>query len=451
MLDNKKVGVKLASKRKQLGYSQENLAELLNISPQAISKWENGHTLPDTALLPVLAQIFNCTIDEIIMSAYTIDERIEESKPDLIQQQAEHIAEYIIKEMEKKMITRDNIIHLDDETIINSVCRCHADIGNCVVKREKSSRSDGNLNTCITVSAPQSRIKLIERIYCRNDIELYRFNFIQQYTKTIPLIYHIDMDKKILLMEDLNDDYIQGYHFNESNEYGDIIRANHKVYMSAAAEFHSACWENYNVFEQIGLDWRLDSKENLLSHISSMEKDFKKYRRNEESGKIPKVSGMFENHITADDFECFDKAVKYMKDNYPQVIESRFHTGKNITVIHGDMHPGTTYISNNSDKTVKFIGLQAMRIGLCTEDLAMFTALHVESDKQKAQELLDWYYECLCKNVKDYPYETFMNDYRISIAENMFFTTRLINRGIHDFYMRDRAVKAFRTFVAEEK
>lgn len=78
MLDTKKVGIKIATLRKSTGLSQEKLAEMLHISPQAISKWENGHTLPETTLLPVLSQIFRCTIDDIIMPAYSFDEKIEE-------------------------------------------------------------------------------------------------------------------------------------------------------------------------------------------------------------------------------------------------------------------------------------------------------------------------------------------------------------------------------------
>lgn len=48
MLETKKVGIKIATLRKSTGLSQEKLAEMLHISPQAISKWENGHTLPET-------------------------------------------------------------------------------------------------------------------------------------------------------------------------------------------------------------------------------------------------------------------------------------------------------------------------------------------------------------------------------------------------------------------
>lgn len=51
------------------------------------------------------------------------------------------------------------------------------------------------------------------------------------------------------------------------------------------------------VFWKIGLDWILKSKENILSHISCIEKDYKKHRKNEEAGKIPKILMNFENNI----------------------------------------------------------------------------------------------------------------------------------------------------------
>ena len=66
MLDNFIVGKQIAHLRKQNGLTQEELAEKLDISAQAISKWENGHSLPETMQLPVLAQIFGCSIDSIL-------------------------------------------------------------------------------------------------------------------------------------------------------------------------------------------------------------------------------------------------------------------------------------------------------------------------------------------------------------------------------------------------
>ncbi len=51
--------------RKENGLTQEALADKLCISFQAVSKWENGQSLPDILLLPTLADIFNIGIDEL--------------------------------------------------------------------------------------------------------------------------------------------------------------------------------------------------------------------------------------------------------------------------------------------------------------------------------------------------------------------------------------------------
>lgn len=47
-------------------YTQSDLATLLSVSPQAVSRWENGQAFPDIALLPTLAKYLNVTIDEIM-------------------------------------------------------------------------------------------------------------------------------------------------------------------------------------------------------------------------------------------------------------------------------------------------------------------------------------------------------------------------------------------------
>ena len=158
MLDTSKVGFKINLLRKKVGLSQEKLAETLCISPQAISKWENGHTLPETSLLPVLSQIFGCTIDEIIMPAYSFDERIEEAKPNLLEQQAEHIAKYVVRQMEDK-IKPKNTIGLSDDTISESIINRHGDIGFFTINRGKESRSDGKICTEINVTSPSKRNK----------------------------------------------------------------------------------------------------------------------------------------------------------------------------------------------------------------------------------------------------------------------------------------------------
>ena len=60
------LGLNLAELRKRNGYSQEALAEKLNISRQAISKWERGESTPDTDTLITLSQLYGVSLDELI-------------------------------------------------------------------------------------------------------------------------------------------------------------------------------------------------------------------------------------------------------------------------------------------------------------------------------------------------------------------------------------------------
>ncbi len=62
-MENIFVGKKLAELRKLKGRTQLNVAEHFNISKQAVSKWENGISMPDVLLLPELAKYFGVDID----------------------------------------------------------------------------------------------------------------------------------------------------------------------------------------------------------------------------------------------------------------------------------------------------------------------------------------------------------------------------------------------------
>ena len=59
------VGENIAALRKQKGITQEALASAIGVSPQSVSKWENNTNMPDIMLLPVIADIFQVSIDNL--------------------------------------------------------------------------------------------------------------------------------------------------------------------------------------------------------------------------------------------------------------------------------------------------------------------------------------------------------------------------------------------------
>lgn len=66
MLDNEKIGRFIAAKRKEAGYTQQQLAERLGITNKAVSKWETGEGLPDISLFPVLGEVLGVSVDELL-------------------------------------------------------------------------------------------------------------------------------------------------------------------------------------------------------------------------------------------------------------------------------------------------------------------------------------------------------------------------------------------------
>ena len=65
-INTEKIGNQIASLRKMKQLTQNDLGERLNISFQAVSKWERGETLPDTAILLDLANVLETTVDNIL-------------------------------------------------------------------------------------------------------------------------------------------------------------------------------------------------------------------------------------------------------------------------------------------------------------------------------------------------------------------------------------------------
>lgn len=64
-IDNEKVGKFIENLRKEKGLSQQDLAEKLSVSNQAVSKWESGKNLPDIAIQKQICEACNITLEEL--------------------------------------------------------------------------------------------------------------------------------------------------------------------------------------------------------------------------------------------------------------------------------------------------------------------------------------------------------------------------------------------------
>lgn len=155
------IGKQIAKMRKNKGYTQEALAEILDISPQSISKWENGHSLPETALLPTLSRLFGCSIDDILMPQNKNDTNI-------LHIEFAKQTENIIKKVEG-MLMNNRHIGFSDEQILRALCNAYGSIENCTIHRTGIIKSGRTVNTKISITTPIGEVKLIEKLMFRGD------------------------------------------------------------------------------------------------------------------------------------------------------------------------------------------------------------------------------------------------------------------------------------------
>ena len=73
MIDNQQTGRNMLLLRLQKGLSQQGLAEMCNVSHQAVSKWETGMALPDVQTLLFLSKFFGVSMEEILSGDLSLD------------------------------------------------------------------------------------------------------------------------------------------------------------------------------------------------------------------------------------------------------------------------------------------------------------------------------------------------------------------------------------------
>lgn len=70
----KQIGANIVSYRKGMGLTQAGLAEKLNYSDKAVSKWERGESAPDILTLVQLAELFGVTVNDLLSDPYALPE-----------------------------------------------------------------------------------------------------------------------------------------------------------------------------------------------------------------------------------------------------------------------------------------------------------------------------------------------------------------------------------------
>lgn len=95
-MEKKTIGSFIATLRKANGYTQQELADLLHVSNKTISSWETDNSLPDLSMIPVIADIFNVSCDELLKGEKSISTQ-EENESRVNNKKAEKAALGIAK------------------------------------------------------------------------------------------------------------------------------------------------------------------------------------------------------------------------------------------------------------------------------------------------------------------------------------------------------------------
>ena len=117
-----KLSENIANLRKEKSITQEQLASALNVTNQAVSKWESGKCYPDIELLPNIADFFGVSIDELIGKENIGENNAPKPIDDHLMQTAIRIAEDEGKVYTSLLQLKLNVSYNKVSRIINDMC-----------------------------------------------------------------------------------------------------------------------------------------------------------------------------------------------------------------------------------------------------------------------------------------------------------------------------------------
>lgn len=106
-MDQVKIGRFIAERRKAANLTQMQLAEKLNITDRAVSKWETGKSMPDSSIMLELCDILNISLNDLFNGEVIVKENYKEKSEKLIIEMAKQK-----EESDKKLLTLEILIGL---------------------------------------------------------------------------------------------------------------------------------------------------------------------------------------------------------------------------------------------------------------------------------------------------------------------------------------------------
>ena len=168
-MNQAKIGEFLKKLRKQKGLTQEQFAEIVNVSNRTVSRWENGYNLPDLDVLIEIADYYEVDLREILNG-----ERKDEEMNKDIEETILRSAEYSNTQAEKYAKRAQMILIISAILLLISELICRTELGEIPILNSISDFSDGAaigmlLVAIITMSRYGHRIRAFkQRLIKRN-------------------------------------------------------------------------------------------------------------------------------------------------------------------------------------------------------------------------------------------------------------------------------------------
>ena len=170
-MEKHSVGQTIAALRKKKGWTQVELAEKLQVSDKAVSKWEKDDSYPSIEFLPVLASLFGVTIDYLITGA-TKSEKIVENTPKKVEE------EILADDPRIKATIHNGILYIDEilvsknykliKTAIEAYPICQFELNYVNLQNAKQMLVDGNWRDLFRFAVDKGSSKLIKFVLERN-------------------------------------------------------------------------------------------------------------------------------------------------------------------------------------------------------------------------------------------------------------------------------------------
>ena len=170
-MEKHSVGQTIATLRKKMGWTQVELAEKLQVSDKAVSKWEKDDSYPSIEFLPVLASLFGVTIDYLITGA-TKSEKVVVNTPKKVEE------EIFADNPRIKAAIHNGILHIDEilvsknykliKTAIESYPICQFELNYVNLQNAKQMLTDGNWRDLFRFAVDKGSSKLIKFVLERN-------------------------------------------------------------------------------------------------------------------------------------------------------------------------------------------------------------------------------------------------------------------------------------------